>query len=128
MIVNKLKMLPVLDHLLREQANINFRRRRWQCRESFDINIISDNRFKELFRVNKALFQHLCEILGPHVHHPTHKDKVSVEQKILVALRFYATGGYQRSVGGDFNMAVSQTSAHRYVISNSKSYKNDMFV
>lgn len=106
-------MLPVVDHFLRERQNIEFRRKRRLCRDNFDLNNISDNRFRELFRLSKALFYELCNRLRPHLHHPTHRDKVCVEQKILVALRFYATGGYQRSVGEDFNMAVSQTSAHR---------------
>lgn len=106
-------MLPIFDRMLRREANLPLRRQRRRNRDEFNIENITDARFRELFRVNKALFGELCRLISPYLPIPQHRDKVSAETKILAAIYFYATGGYQRRIGGDFNLSVSQTSVHR---------------
>lgn len=117
-------MLPVVNELIRQRQNRLFKTRRREYRENFDINILSDNRFIELFRVNKDLFFHIENLLTPFMHAPRYinSDAVPVRQKLLCALRFYATGCYQRSIGEDFNLSVSQTSISRYDHTEINSY------
>lgn len=58
------------------------------------------------------MFAELYGLLAPHVPEPRYLERdITVTQKILVVLRFYATGCYQRSVDEDFNLAV--TSVYR---------------
>lgn len=113
-------MLPIFHANMHEEEirlrNRSLRRRRRQIREELNLEILSEDRFIELFRVNKALFEFLCERLTPHLTQPRYRNGVNVVQKILIALRFFATGCYQRSVGEGFNLGVSQTSVHRYLI------------
>lgn len=111
------KMLPIANEILqhrRQQANREFVLCRKNLRHELNINNIPENRFKELFRINKEMFAELCQLLTPHVPEPKYLNRdVTLPQKLLVALRFYATGCYQRSIGEDFNLAVAQTSVHR---------------
>lgn len=108
-------MLPIFNEVIRRRRDNRFyRQRRRILRHEFSIENIPDQRFLELFRIDKAMFGELCRLLAPHIPQPRyiHRD-ISLEQKVLVALRFYATGCYQRSIGEDFNLAVSQTVVHR---------------
>lgn len=40
---------------------------------------------------------------------------ISIENKIFTALRFYATGSYQRCVGQEYYSGLSQTAVHRSI-------------
>lgn len=110
-------MLPIFREVAHQEenriTNLSLRRKRNRIRSELNLNELSEHRFKELFRVNKALFAFLCDELTPHLGQPRYRTGVTPQQKILVALRFYATGCYQRSIGGDFYLGVSQTSVHR---------------
>lgn len=109
-------MLPFREIVQQEdlrEINRALRARRRRVRDELNINILSDCRFIELFRINKPMFELLCDRLAPHLREPRYRTGVTAKQKILVALRFYASGCYQRSVGEDFHLGVSQTSAHR---------------
>lgn len=102
----------------RRQFNQDLRAKRKRLRAEMNINMLSEDRFIELFRINKALFQLLYERLTPHLAEPRYQSGVTPRQKILVALRYYASGCYQRSIGEDFHLGVSQTSAHRQYKNN----------
>lgn len=110
-------MLPIFNDILRlfhnDEQNEALRLKRKNLRRNFTIDILSEARFIELFRVSKQLFQDLYDILSPHLMESRYICGVSVKQKLLVALRFYATGSYQRSIGEDFNLGMSQTCVHR---------------
>lgn len=107
-------MLPIINEIRRHHENKQFGRRRRQLWKDFDLDAIPEARFQELFRVNKRLFKNLLDLLAPHIGEPRYRVRdISLAQKLLVAVRFYATGAYQRTVGGDFNLGVSQTSVHR---------------
>ena len=108
-------MLPIFNEVIRRrQENVRFTRRRKQLRAEFNIENIPEARFIELFRINKAMFDELQRLLTPHIPEPRYINRdVLVSVKVLVALRFYATGSYQRCIGEDFNLSISQTSVHR---------------
>lgn len=93
--------------LLRSQTERVFR----DHRDAFDV---SDARFVGEYRLTKGVARWLCDELrgdlqrrrdGPHA--------LSVEQQVLVALRFYAAGGFQGTVASDENIAVHQCTVSR---------------
>lgn len=105
-------MLPILRII-----DINRRRRqmiatRWRLREESDPFRLPDNRFIQLFRLDKHLVRQIIRELTPHLHEPTTRRGISVERKVLTTLRFYATGSYQRCVGEEYSVSLSQPAVH----------------
>lgn len=76
---------------------------------------LSDDRFIDLFRLNKDLVQFLFRELGPYMDDQMRNTRVVYQQRILVALRFFAIGNYQRGVGQEYLLAVSQPVVSRAV-------------
>lgn len=114
-------MLPVVrDHLLnldRRRNNLNLIRRRAALRENNDPFELPNERFVELFRLNKRLVRTLIARVTPHLPARQSLRGISVETKVFCALRFYATGSYQRCVGEEYTSGLSQTSVHRCIAS-----------
>lgn len=110
-------MLPIVDHFLRrrqeQEAGRRLRIQRRLLRDNSEPFDLPEERFIELFRLTKILTQNLIEQLIPHLDIPKYRSGISVPTKVLAALRFYATGGYQRSVGEGFHLGLSQTSVCR---------------
>lgn len=106
-----------MDRFLRrdeeDHARISLLRQRRNLRDSSDAFSLPDERFIDLFRLDKNLTRRLMELVGPHLHQRQIRSGISTEIKVLTALRFYATGGYQRSVGQDYHFGLSQPSVHR---------------
>lgn len=86
--------------LLREESRF--------LRDRSDPFGLSDNRFVDLFRLNKDLVQFLFQELRPYMDNRIKDTRVSYQQRILVALRFYAIGNYQRGIGQEYLLGVSQ--------------------
>lgn len=113
-----IKMLPIFHNILLEANAENNRRLvlyRRQLRDHSNPFAMPERRFIELFRLTIRLVHFLVDLLTPHLAVNVRRTKVPKEIRILVTLRFYATGGYQRSIGEDFNFGLSQTCAHRCI-------------
>lgn len=112
-------MLPIVDQLLREQErqreNLNLIRRRTLLRRDNNAFDLPDRRFIELFRLDKELARNLIELLRPHLNEREHIRGISVEDMVLCALRFYATGSYQRCLGENYNFGMGQSTIHKYI-------------
>ncbi|KAJ8915693.1 hypothetical protein NQ315_000627 [Exocentrus adspersus] len=110
-------MLPIFDNLLglRARQNQDLRRERRILRENSDPFDLPENRFIELYRLNKDSVHNLIRMLRPHLHTPAYAWGITCEAKIFTALRFYATGCYQRAIGEQYQLGLSQTSVHRCV-------------
>ena len=93
----------------------SFRLYRRQLRLDSNPFDLSNERFIELFRLNKQLVRNLIQDLNPHLRERVYNTAVSNTIKVCCALRFYATGSYQRCVGQEFNIALSQTMVSRVV-------------
>lgn len=63
--------------------------------------------FKELYRLNKPAFSDLLSHISHH-YKPRRSDAIPTVLKLTATLRFLAEGGYQRGVGQDFLLAMSQ--------------------
>lgn len=108
-------MFPILRLIRRNnerRRNLELLRLRRGIRESYLPFALPDVRFIELFRLKKNMVRELIQRLRPHLNAPTTVRGIPIEKKVLVALRFYATGAYQRSLGEEYNFGISQTTIH----------------
>lgn len=71
--------------------------------------------FIEIFRLSNDSTRRLINLLQPFLFERTRSHGISIEIMIITALRFYASGSYQRGIGQDFNIGLSQTSVHRCI-------------
>lgn len=112
-------MLPVFavraERHRRRLANVRLLRERIRMRRESAPFDLPDRRFTEIFRLNKNMVRALIDMIHPHFHQRYLVRGITVEMAVLVTLRYYATGAYQRSVGQDFNFPLSQTSIHRCI-------------
>lgn len=59
--------------------------------------------------------QQLIEELTPYVDEGQRDTKISISLRVLSTVHFLATGHYQRSVGSNFNIAISQQTVSKYL-------------
>lgn len=111
-------MLPV--HILlieeerrRELNEINLQRR--VIRDASDPFAATDSRFVQTFRLTKEMVRYLFDRLIPLMRPSVRITCISPGLRILAALDFFATGGYQRSIGESFNFSMSQQSVGKAV-------------
>lgn len=66
-------------------------------------------RFSRHYRVNKAAFTYLLQMLTESL--PPAKKKCAIPPivKLSACLRFFAEGGYQKGVGRDYEVAMAQS-------------------
>ena len=106
-------MLPIVDALLRREQNQNLIIRRRELRDGNNPFELPEERFIELYRLNKNAVQYVLGKIDNHMDSCVYITSISNVTKLFAALRFYATGSYQRDLGMGYNL--SQTSIHRYV-------------
>ncbi|XP_036147071.1 putative nuclease HARBI1 [Monomorium pharaonis] len=82
-----------------------------EIEDSFDL---TDAEFKELYRLTPELTSNLIDELAPHLLR-TRITGLSVEKQVLSAIRLFATGCYQRPVGEQWGISMSQPSISRCV-------------
>ncbi|CAH1997553.1 unnamed protein product [Acanthoscelides obtectus] len=76
---------------------------------------IAEDKFKKLFRLNKVAATDLITQLQGYVDEPTRRDTVPFHLQVFSSLLFYAHGGYQTTVGHDFNIGISQPVMSRLI-------------
>lgn len=73
-----------------------------------------DVQFKIRFRLDKQTVLHLCSLFGENIQPLTRRNRaIQAVDQLLIALRFFATGSYQRVIGDIFH--VEQSTVHRIV-------------
>ncbi|XP_071652406.1 putative nuclease HARBI1 [Temnothorax longispinosus] len=78
--------------------------------EPFDL---TDRQFVKVFRLSKDAVRYLCDVLQCSLQR--RRKGLSVETQIFTALRFFATGSYQKAVGNDYLVSVSQSAVSRAI-------------
>ncbi|KAB0795339.1 hypothetical protein PPYR_06811 [Photinus pyralis] len=76
---------------------------------------LSDRKFVQLFRVDKDLCHEIIDMVSPFLIHPSRTSALSIQTKVLAALRFYGSGSYQEITGSNSFVAISQPSVSRAV-------------
>lgn len=89
-------------------------RRRRQQREPDDAFDMTDDEFRRHFRLSKETVRWLCGQLAEELE-GVRATRLSVEQKVLCALRFFATGSFQGSVGSETTIHMAQSTVSECV-------------
>ena len=90
-------------------------------KKQFDFHGLGDSEeeFRIRYRFRKDTVKVLCELLGDEFCPKSLANKAfTTEQRLCVALRYYATGTFQRQVGD--SEGASQSSMHRIITKVSK--------
>ncbi|KAJ8915467.1 hypothetical protein NQ315_003230 [Exocentrus adspersus] len=75
-------------------------------RNNTDQFYMPDNQFESLFRLTKEMIATIMfPVLIPHLQNRS-PLAILPEQKILISLHFYATGGYQKCIGLDWGSPI----------------------
>ncbi|CAI6376070.1 unnamed protein product [Macrosiphum euphorbiae] len=83
--------------------------RRYMLQEN-PFDVLSDRQFMGTYRLSKVLVDELTETVKPFMKA---SKALSVQRKVLTALRFYASGSYQQDIGEHRGAALSQASVSR---------------
>lgn len=112
-------MLPIAHQVLerrrRRVQNLQLLRQRLFIRNAQNPFEMGERQFIELFRLNKVQTQRIIEEITPHFPPRFNRRGLSTESAVLCALRFYATGSYQRCLGEEYNCSIAQSTVHKYV-------------
>ncbi|XP_072144409.1 putative nuclease HARBI1 [Dermacentor andersoni] len=81
-------------------------RRRPEVDDAFED--FTEEEFWRYFRLSKRTVRSLCDELDPIIRCQRASD-LSTERKVLCALRFFATGSFQRSVGREEHVRMVQS-------------------
>nr|CAI5836615.1 unnamed protein product [Callosobruchus analis] len=77
-------------------------------RDKSNLFELPEKKFIKLFRLNKEAAMQLVGQLQELVEETSRGDTVPFHLEVFAALLFYAHGGYQTTVGDDFNLGMSQ--------------------
>lgn len=109
-------MLPIVrvihqrqERRRRNQRLIAIRRNMRDTSSPFEL---PNRRFTEIFRLDKENVRNFIQLLTPHLIPTRNLTGITPEKKIFLALRFFATGTYQRCLGEQYNFGMSQSSVH----------------
>lgn len=78
-------------------------------------DVATEEHFIQLYRFPKALCMDLIDEIKPFLDSTQRRSALPCHIKVLSALRFFATGSFQRAVGQDTLSSLSQTSVSRCV-------------
>ncbi|KAH7978350.1 hypothetical protein HPB49_005264 [Dermacentor silvarum] len=81
------------------------------CRDPFAMR---GEVFRRHFRMTKSTVRLLCSELADHLE-PLTAGGLSVEDQVLCALRFFATGSFQLSIGSEATIDMSEASVSRCI-------------
>ncbi|KAI4455790.1 hypothetical protein MML48_9g00001729 [Holotrichia oblita] len=115
-------MLPanILQNIVRYNANRRQRIRedniqRRILRDASDPFSLRDENFIETFRLTKDMARHVLGEIEPYLVNTQNPVAVPNLLKLLVALHFHATGCYQRPVGQNYMLNMSQSKISRII-------------
>ncbi|XP_018569895.1 putative nuclease HARBI1 [Anoplophora glabripennis] len=76
---------------------------------------LSDGQFRNMFRLSKDLVRYFIESIEPYMRPKLRATDLSVTNRVLVALRFFASGSYQLDIGSNTFLRISQPSVSRCI-------------
>ncbi|KAG5900538.1 hypothetical protein JTB14_022845 [Gonioctena quinquepunctata] len=111
-------LLNNMNNIVREAEILVQEGRERQYYERFRLDPfdhLSDNMFIRLFRLNKQLVRDVIEMLNPFLTPPRRLHDLDKQTKVMVALKFFASGSYQMDIGANVWIGVSQSSVSRCI-------------
>ncbi|KAJ8913342.1 hypothetical protein NQ315_008732 [Exocentrus adspersus] len=109
---NRYIMRQRRDQIRREQI-YNNRITRRQLRDASNPFTLPECVFQGIYRLSKDLVSALIEDLRPFLHERERTTGIPLQHKVLCALNFFGQGSFQKAVGCDFILGLSQTSVSR---------------
>ncbi|XP_067125936.1 putative nuclease HARBI1 [Centruroides vittatus] len=105
-------ILIAIEELERAERRCLRRQRIFRPRiDAFDLH---DEHFRRLFRLSKEVALNLINTLRPTLKEQTRRSALSVQTRVLAAVRFFACGSYQLGIGQDFTLNISQKFYEKY--------------
>ncbi|CAI6360550.1 unnamed protein product [Macrosiphum euphorbiae] len=106
----------VLNELEQHQAIYALKIQRRRLRDIYNPFDLREYDFTKLFRISKNLALYIIDKLS-NVQRLQRKRKngLSLQLQVLVAIRFFAFGSFQRCVGQDYLGSISQPSVSRCI-------------
>ncbi|KAK4882217.1 hypothetical protein RN001_005536 [Aquatica leii] len=102
--------------LLEEDENRNFMRiQRRRLRDELNPFDLTNNAFRQMFRLDKNSVYQLINSLLPHATERHILSGIPFTTKVFATLNFISTGSYQNSVGCNSWISLSQTSISRSI-------------
>ena len=97
------------------RRNIHVRRVRHLRNRFNPLEEYDDEAFRLRFRLRKDSVSDLVKILAKDLEHQTRRGlPLTPIQQVLIALRFYATGTFQRVIGDLFGVSVFASCRREY--------------
>ncbi|XP_046612245.1 putative nuclease HARBI1 [Neodiprion virginianus] len=100
-----------LDYRVRRLERTLERKLMRREKDPFDL---TNEEFIELYRINPQLAADLIDTLQPSLQR-VRDSGLSIQIQVLTAVRFYATGCYQRPVGDQWGISLSQSPVSRCI-------------
>ncbi|XP_058984125.1 putative nuclease HARBI1 [Musca domestica] len=98
---------------LENQAEINFRAQERRIPRNVDDPFdLIDQEFKKLYRLRKDTIYDIICAIGSNLE-SSRITGIKPEKMVLSSIRFFATGSFQRSVGEQWGISLSQPSVSR---------------
>lgn len=91
-----------VDEVEEEEQQAQLRLQRIVLRDEFNAFDKPEEEFRKCFSLSRALAHQLIIDLTPHMAVGIRAGKIPIEIRILGALRFFAQGSYQKTIGDDF--------------------------
>ncbi|XP_065219716.1 putative nuclease HARBI1 [Planococcus citri] len=82
-------------------------------RRVFAVDFLPDAEFKMTYRLTKCTFKKLLEIVSPHLTTSRWNNRLFPETKLLIALRFFASGSYQLCIGKNRETSSAQSTVSK---------------
>lgn len=109
-------MILIIDEEISRRVRLTLTREENRfLRDRSDPFNLTDERFIDVFRLSKHLVHVLFDELKPFMDNYWRNTRTPFEQRILITLRFFASGNYQRGIGQEYLLAVSQPMVSRCV-------------
>ncbi|KMQ86912.1 nuclease harbi1, partial [Lasius niger] len=83
-------------------------------RDTIDPFSLTDQQFIKVFRLSKDVVHYLCNALQPTLQRKR-TNGLHVTTQVLAALRFFAIGSYQKGIGNDYLVSISQPATSRAI-------------
>lgn len=99
----------ILSEILHQEQKTFSRLLSRHIRDSENPFDVSDLCFVSTYRFPKYICIELIEELEPLLYEGRYKNSIPKHLKVLSAMSFFATGGYQRCVGNEKLISLSQT-------------------
>ncbi|XP_030752065.1 putative nuclease HARBI1 [Sitophilus oryzae] len=102
-----------VDEAEEEERQAQLRLQRIVLRDESNPFDMAETEFRKCFRLSRNLARQLIIDLTPHMAVGIRARKIPTEIRILGALRFFAQGSYQKTIGDDFSTCMAQPTFSR---------------